>query len=518
MSLEVPTSTFALPAGLDPSAVVALLDDRFDLELDPAATVRSTVVDTADRRLGAQGLELTLEGGRAAPTLVLRDGAGSPPVTAPVVPRRRWMAGDLPPGPLHDRVAPVVGVRALLPLAALRADVRSLRVRNGDGKTVVRLRLTAHATLDDGDRPVPLESRLDVQGVLGYPRARARVVAALTGDAGLAEASGTLADEAIAAAGGDPSGLRTKVRVRLAPHDRTGEAARRVLRDLAGMVEANLPGVLADDDTEFLHDLRVAVRRSRSVLRELRNAFPPEDLGRHRRALRWVQEVTGPTRDLDVQLLGWDALVADVPADRRAALDPVLAVLVDHREAALRALRRALRSASHREAWASYRAFLDADPGPGTVPPDAARPVAEVAGRRIRKVYARMVREGGAIDDTSPAADLHELRKRGKELRYLLELFGSLWPDEAVRPLVRSLKGLQDVLGTHQDREVQAAHLRGLATELAGRPGGPDALLALGVLVDRLESDQREARARFAERFASFASPAQAGVVTGTFG
>ena len=74
-----------------------------------------------------------------------------------------------------------------------------------------------------------------------------------------------------------------------------------------------------------------------------------------------------------------------------------------------------------------------------------------------------MVKLGGAIDDDSPAEDYHELRKRGKELRYLLELFGApLYPGEVVKPMIKSLKSLQDVLGRHQDREVQVAMLSSL--------------------------------------------------------
>jgi len=145
------------------------------------------------------------------------------------------------------------------------------------------------------------------------------------------------------------------------------------------------------------------------------------------------------------------------------------------------------------------------------------RPIAEVAGRRIRTVYGRMVTDGRVIDEDSPAEQLHDLRKRGKELRYLLELFGGLWPASVVKPMVKSLKGLQDVLGTHQDREVQADSLRSLADDLAGMPGGPDALLALGVLVDLLGGEQRSARAGFAERFAAFAAPGQRKLVKATF-
>jgi CHAD domain-containing protein len=196
---------------------------------------------------------------------------------------------------------------------------------------------------------------------------------------------------------------------------------------------------------------------------------------------------------------------------------PVRTLLARHRAAALRALKRELRGPAYRDAWASYRAFLDGKLGPAADRPDAKRPIAEVAGRRIRKVHARMVDKGAAIDDTSPADDLHELRKRGKELRYLLEFFGPLWPDDVVKPLVKSLKGLQDVLGTHQDREVQAGHMRELADELAGQVGGPEALLVLGVLVDQLEAEQRAARGHLAERFAAFASKRQRNLVRRTF-
>jgi hypothetical protein len=83
--------------------------------------------------------------------------------------------------------------------------------------------------------------------------------------------------------------------------------------------------------------------------------------------------------------------------------------------------------------------------------------------------------------------------------------------------MVRTLKGLQDVLGRHQDREVQADSMRALAPELTGVAGGADALLSLGVLVERLEREQHGARAQFAESFAAFSAPGQRTVVDETF-
>ena len=516
MPLAVPTFSFALPDGVDPPGLVAFLRERFDVVAERPTAVTFTVVDTADRRVRDAGADLALEGTKA-PELVLRSAPGTAPLSAGAVRAKRWKVEDLPPGPLRDHLAPVVEMRALLPLARVRAEVSAVQVRNADLKTVVRLRLATHAALDTGGDPAPLASRVEVSGVLGYARPLARVVAALTAEAGLVEAPASMADEAIAASGGDPRGIRSKVDVELSPGMRTDRAAVTVLRDLAGMVEANLPGTLADLDTEFLHDLRVAVRRSRSVLRELKGAFAEEPLAEQRAALKWIQAITGDTRDLDVQLLDWEHLVAGVPADRHAALEPARRLLVRHRAAALRKLKAELRGRAYRDVWTGYRAFLEGKLGPARERPEAKRPLGDVAGERIRKVYKKMVAMGAAIDDDSPAEALHELRKRGKELRYLLEFFGDLWPSSVAKPMVKTLKGLQDVLGTHQDREVQADHLRGLAEELAGVVGGPEALLVLGVLVDRLGVEQQEARSHFAESFAAFASPGQRKLVSATF-
>jgi CHAD domain-containing protein len=517
MALDVPTTAYTLPDRLDPSALLDLLRRRFDIEAEAPVRRTFTVIDTADRRVRDAGGDLVLEPDRPAPALVLRPQPGAATVRAEVARSRRWLVDELPEGALRDHLGPVVEMRALLPLAKVQADVQTLHVRNADEKTVVRLRVATHAALDTGGRPVPLAARVEVTGVLGYPKPRERVVDVLTGKAGLRDAPASMADEAIAAAGGDPAGIRSKPRIELRPGQRTDRAAVAVLDDLADIVEANMPGTLADLDTEFLHDLRVAVRRSRSVLRELKKAFPPGPLEVQRDALKWVQAVTGPARDLDVQLLDWDALAAELPPERLEALVPVRELLVKRRAAALRVLKRELRGANFRQAWTGYRAFLAGDLGPARDRPDAKRPLDEVAGRRIRKVYATMVDLGSAIDADSPAHDLHELRKRGKELRYLLELFGALWPRDTVKPMVTSLKGLQDVLGHHQDAEVQAAQLRELAVELAGEAGGPDALLALGVLVDRLGEAQHQARDGFAERFAAFAAPERRKLVKGTF-
>jgi CHAD domain-containing protein len=179
---------------------------------------------------------------------------------------------------------------------------------------------------------------------------------------------------------------------------------------------------------------------------------------------------------------------------------------------------RALRSARTRRTLQEWeRLVAGLGEVTGEDPPAAARPVEELVGERIATVYRRMIRMGRAIEHDSPPEALHELRKKGKELRYLLELFGSLFPREVTKPLVGRLKALQDTLGRFQDHEVQAALLRELREPMAERDGGAAALMAMGLLHEALAAEQAAARAEFAERFAAFAAKGERRSVKETF-
>jgi CHAD domain-containing protein len=408
----------------------------------------------------------------------------------------------------------LIDVRALLPLVEIHIRERPLDVLDGEQKTVARLRLQQPAL---GRRR--LRPRLQVAGVRGYDKALAKVADALVGGLGFHAAAQPLLDEAVTAAGGRPGGTPGKVRVELAAEEPADAAAAVVLRSLLKVIDDNLEGAIADTDSEFLHDLRVSVRRTRAVQRELRGVFPATELAAFRTEFRWLQQVTGDARDLDVYVLDFEDMRRLVPGQARGDLEPLLAVLARRRSSARRRMARALRSERAAGLLADWSEFLGRLGGlPVEDRPDAKRPVSEVAAGRIAKVYRRMLRMGEAIGPLSPSEDYHELRKQGKELRYLLELFGEpLFADAVVRPMVKTLKALQDVLGRHQDREIQVTTLRSLGPEVSEASDGPRALMAMGMLVERLEADQQAARKAFAERFGAFASKQQRRLVRDTF-
>jgi CHAD domain-containing protein len=312
---------------------------------------------------------------------------------------------------------------------------------------------------------------------------------------------------------------RAKVDVPLAYGQRADAAAVAVLRRLLSVIGDNVPGAIRGDDDEYLHQLRIAVRRSRTVQRQLSGAFPHQELPGFRSEFRWLQQATGQARDLDVYVHDFDALRDMLPQEIRPELDPLVPVLVHSRLAARGEMTRALMSRRATDLFEDWDRLLESLVElPVDDRPAARRPIGEVAGKRIRKVYKRIVHMGRKIDSSSPPHDYHALRKKGKELRYLLELFGvKLFDEETVAPMVKSLKGLQDVLGRHQDREVQSAMLRSIADEVATLRGGAAACMAMGVLVDRLGVDERAAREEFGDRFAQLASKEQRRMVSDTF-
>jgi CHAD domain-containing protein len=277
-----------------------------------------------------------------------------------------------------------------------------------------------------------------------------------------------------------------------------------VLRHLLATLDANVAGTLRDVDTEFLHDLRVAVRRTRTALKLGAAVLPAGLAERYRVEFKWLGDVTTPTRDLDVYLLNYPAMLATLVAATPRDLAPFHDHLRRRRATERRRLVRALRSARFTALTASWQAALDS-----LRVRRATLDAAQLASGTIRRAHQRVLSDGRAITPASPPEALHDLRKRCKELRYALEFFTALCDPAGYRRAVRDLKGLQECLGTYQDCDVQQQELRVMAAQLAGSPDVPvTTLLALGELMGQLARRSQLARGDFAHRFAGFAGPA----------
>jgi CHAD domain-containing protein len=504
---------YALPRDVSVAQCIAALAQHVVLLSEPEQVLERTYLDTFDWRLhAAGGLLLAKRSPEDRFSLVWEcDVAGKPLGTLRADSIPIWVS-ELPAGHLRDQLSRVVEMRALLPLARLRSRIQLVRVLNDDEKTVARLRFEAPRYVTPGGRAVAdLPVRLTLVPVKGYPREANDVHRLLAERLSVLPVRQSLANAALAAAGRRAGDYSSKLRVVLRPDMRADEALQRILRGLLDTLQANVAGTKADIDSEFLHDLRVAVRRTRSALSQVKGVLPDAVSRDFKTRFAWLGQVTGPTRDLDVFILDFARYQHSLPGELQHDLLPLLPYLQEHQRVAQRALNRRLNAPHFHALLQDWRCFLDGMlSAEGEQGRHAARPIKALADRRIWRMYRRVRREGRAIDDRSPAEQLHELRKSCKKLRYLLEFFRSLYPPDKIKPLLKQLKRLLDNLGEFQDLHVQADKLRGFAADLQQQdPARLPTVLAIGVLIGDLLQRQQAERRMFAARFAAFDSSAQ---------
>jgi len=476
---------------------------------------RLRLLDTVDRRLTASGSRLETEaaegggkevgGKEAGERWRLVDADGRVRAEATIRGRAPTLADDLPDGPLRQALEKAISIRGLVASPWIALTEHSTALRDAAGKTRCRLVARTAQVETTGEQ----RSAVRVEALKGYRREARSVAERVTRRFGWTPAAPDPLTALAPILWPEPGGTADPAVSDIAQP--AGPGLRLVLRALLDAIEARSRGVIADIDDEELHDLRVAIRRTRSILALLRSRATDSKqadrtLERARATFAWLGQATGPTRDLDVHILAWRAHRRRTSAEQAAILEPLGRYLAAERAAAHAALVRALRSRRFRTALARWRAVLDAGDQAWTGSEALRRPIGELAGHRIRKLYRRAVREGTAITPDSPAEALHALRKTMKKLRYVVEIIRPGVPADRVRPVLRRLRALQQVLGDVQDMEVQADALRrfGLAMGETGL-AGPATLMAIGAQAEDLEIRRAEARDRFAAVFAPVA-------------
>ena len=467
---------------------------------------RCTWLDTFDWRLYRAGLTLeqVVSGSQAELVLTGRDGAVVATERLPGGRKPSWpsLAAELPAGPVQAALEPVTGLRALIPVARATSKVAELQALNSDAKTIARLAVDRVAVTFPARTSLP--ARLTLIPVRGY-QAQADKVGRAIGDLpGVSADRDSVLEAALAAAGGRPGEVPGKASgIHLTPGMPAARALSQILIALLDAMEANLPGTLRDIDTEFLHDLRVAVRWTRSALKLCGDALPRGLARQYAAEFRWLGDLTTPTRDFDVFLLGYPAMAASLVGAEPDELIPFRDHLTRSRAVAYRRLTAGLRSARFARLRTNWRAAL-------TDTRSVRRPtVAQLAEAKIAAAHRKALHGGSRITPASPPESLHDLRKRCKELRYLVEMFGSLHDPAQRWQAVRELKALQDCLGEYQDADVQRAEIRAFAAQMMAERAAPaETLLAMGEIAASLAEAMAAARAQFDSRFADFAGPA----------
>jgi CHAD domain-containing protein len=375
-------------------------------------------------------------------------------------------------------------------------------------KTVVRLIYEELWPLPKQDGPA-LAASLRLKPVRGYPKHAKRVGRRLK-DLGLTRVKrDDIYLQALKIAGKTADDYSSKLELELDPDMRADEAAKVILRFLLGVIKTNEPYVKQDIDTEFLHDYRVAVRRTRSVLSQVKGVFPEETGQRFKRDFAYVGRLTNQLRDLDVYLLAESAFQDRLPAEMHDDLNPLFEYLRAQRDQVLQEVIDGFESDEYARILNEWESFLNESVPPKPTAAGAAQPIINLARQRIYKRYKRVIKDGTYILDHTQDQLLHDLRIEVKKLRYLMEFFASLFPAKPMNRLIKQLKRLHNNLGDFNDLFVQQQYLAHIAEELPIRDRqSRKAVAATGYLVKTLADEQEEVKAGFAHIFTDFASPA----------
>ena len=483
-----------------PSRVAGCLSALGTVETGPAKAIESNYFDSFDWRLFGAGMSLCRQG----PELLLYDhrrGAAIADIRGDVP---SGFAFDFPAGRVRDLMADIIDVRRLLARVTLVSKRIPMTLRDKEGKAVLRLALERIKAREPGKaRAVPLGTRLTVEAVRGYGKVETKARRLLDRKfSALAEAA-PLYVEGLAAIGVTAGDYSSKLRLALDPDMPAGEAARHIHLTLLDTMVRNEKGSAVAIDPEYLHDFRVAVRRTRSALGQVdKGVLPDAVIEKAKSDFRWVGQQTNHMRDIDVYLLDYPKLRATLPAAYKAHLQPFHDYLADQSRSEVKKVATMLRGKRYRRIRDEWRAYLAAE---GDTAEHGELPIKQLADRRIWKVYRLVMKEGGAIDAGSPAEALHELRITCKKLRYLLEFFQSLYPQKPLHALVKSLKTFQNVLGEFQDTEVQSLAILAFGREMAAAGVAPiETQMAMGMVADSILQRQAGARRDFDAHFEAF--------------
>lgn len=235
-------------------------------------------------------------------------------------------------------------------------------------------------------------------------------------------------------------------------------------------------GVMLGLDDEFLHQYRIALRRSRAVADSVAEVTRSKSLRSHLSQLKRHTQATGNLRDLHVFLQNLPALCHD-----HAALRTELEIWAERRGAKeQKRLAKRLGSKRYRNSLHIWENELQSR--------HFSKLVGTLSTKDIRHQVERQLRgfnrntealRPGALDE-----DLHQLRKQLKRIRYLMELDAKTW-----KAALKVLRQRQDLYGRFQDLHVQLELVNAFAAKTAeGVPAGADHLL------DRLEREKSEVR------------------------
>jgi CHAD domain-containing protein len=397
-------------------------------------------------------------------------------------------------GPMRTLLEELAPLRAMLPKGEVDLTTDTLRLLDDEKKTCCRV---DYVTLKNGSGTWSWLKTRPMRGDDDSHLLLAELLSEMTAD-----------NAAPADALNLPlSGYVAKPEIRLNPDDPAKKSLCTIVSTFIGVARENEDGVIADYDTEFLHDYRVSLRKVRSVLSLFKGVFDKETHARLKTGFKDIMKDTNLLRDRDVYLLAKPDYFALVPPRTREGLDVLFDLLEKERRRAHKSVCKALRSKAYKKQIKSLSVLFAA---PENFPsgPKAKEASRAFASFLILKRYKKVCRLAGRITKTTPDEAIHDLRIQCKKLRYLIEVTTSLFHAKEAKKLLKKLKRMQEHLGSFNDQSVQQKALAE-CLEKYGSKDKKGILLAesIGALTSILYRKQLEERRLIIDNLTQFYSP-----------
>lgn len=494
------TKMFSLPGELGVDSLLRGLSKRFIVEQCDHEVSQRCYYDTFDWRLHRTGQVFFSAGA----TLHLERFNGQQVAVASGRRKSKFFWWDIEAGKLNERLKSCIDMRALCPVVEVTSEATQFRMMNKDRKTVVRFVIGNDQLQGMGSDVV---EQIVVCEIRGYEREYDAIVELCLKKGCTELKKKKLFERLLKNSGRTPRDYGAKFKVNLDEDMSIGTAVAKICLHLLGDMQKNQPGVIADIDSEFLHDFRIAVRRTRSLLSLMKKILPREQCRYFQGEFRWLGSVTGPLRDIDVYLLEKEDYLNLLPPVLQDGLSTFFEQLETRRAGELKTLQTRLGSKRFGALLSDWESFLS-DPDSELFKGSRGQSCRVYADTMIIKRFRSFIRDGNRISAASPDEELHRLRISGKKFRYLLEFFKSFYDEEQMSLFLKYMKKLQDNLGAFNDLSVQQNMLGG---ELGGlRARNLQSIrfaAALGGLIALLSDKNQVVRSEFESTYQEFTRP-----------
>lgn len=408
------------------------------------------------------------------------------------------LADDFPHGDLRAALTNLTDIRALKKTASVHLKRERWEISDHAGRVVSHLSICQIATIKSRNIRTTLLMLEPTSPQKTYGTSPAEAILA----AGCKPTETNLVQEAYKICRVRPVPYSLKPRLSFAPATHARTVLLEVFSSLLSIARWNEEGISKDIDTEFLHDFRVALRKLRSVMGQIKGVFPEGLTALWKNQIGDICRKTNKLRDYDVYLLSRRRLENLLPEELRDGLDAFFAELRTERLLEAKRVAEFLQSDSYKNTISSLQDAWGAahliEPGP-----NSERAIRDVSGERIRKRFQRIRKISRAITPETPDSVIHSIRIDCKKMRYLLECFGHLFPSDVVDPLGKQLAKLQNRLGRYNDTSLQQDYL----LQHAGRhleSGDTRFALSLGGLIGSLHHEHSSMRDTVCEALDQF--------------